>query len=577
MAYGGGYSSRGEDPDYRRESVYHFGNALSLFAQEIQQRQDQQRLLAQNEVQRFFREAQLDPSLAYTWGPDMVRRIGTQVPEAQYLVQAIQQRSQQAQQIRSGFQAYLGAVDTAKKHQADLQAAHDLMPDSYTVPSLFPESQGLPAAVPNTDKQALGQTIQGAAAIGPYRTAMNSLSAADEMNARLYLQANKLPAPPEMMGFDPKSLKSGDVGLIQLYMQMHGLTDPGQMNPQDPEVRQLFKQQMSGAEADKLTTTFQQNKSYDDYKTANQLDLMLKRYAQAQQLTRLSHGLTAAQEQANQKNRLNILSQEGKLMGVGDPGMMALSAANANLKDWQQKFTDTQKTIGVGGDPSVLQAMLRERPKPLAPGQSDAIADSISAEVAMGLLPAAQSSTEAGYRALGIQALMTPQQGPGRPVPPGSPPGTKAPPSPSSVAVDPQTALRGAISAGHRRLMAQLAQGLPDPQGQAAQRLMQNPIYAQAVQGGATPGQARAVLMNKAYDQVFGKTGDPMAALAAATGQPIPAPAVRTKIRAALRATVPGGGALPMGGMAGSIPAPAPEAEPEMPNASPPQDAPQEF
>ncbi len=100
---------------------------------------------------------------------------------------------------------------------------------------------------------------------------------------------------------------------------------------------------------------------------------------------------------------------------------------------------------------------------------------------------------------------------------------------------------------------------------------MQNPDYAGLIQQGATPYQARAVLMNKVYDKAFVSTGNPMAALSAATGQPVPPAQVRTKVRSMLRSTVPGGGALPMGSMAtapslpqeeATLPAQAPE-EPE--------------
>ncbi len=63
------------------------------------------------------------PELASTWGPDLAARVGSRFPEVPYLVQAMQGRASQAAAIKGDFQSYLGAVDTAKGHLTDLQAA----------------------------------------------------------------------------------------------------------------------------------------------------------------------------------------------------------------------------------------------------------------------------------------------------------------------------------------------------------------------------------------------------------------------------------------------------------------------
>jgi hypothetical protein len=581
VAYGGGYSMRGEDPDYRRESVYHFGNALNLFAQEIQQRQSQQQLLAQNEAQRFFREAQLDPSLADTWGPDMVRRIGTQVPEAQYLVQAIQQRSQQAQQIRGGWDAFVAASDQAKGHIADLQTAANLLPDSYNVPSQFPESQGLPAAVPNLDKQALLQKIQGIQAVGVPRTAMNSLTTQQEANARLYVEsldpkgdhglAAMLPAP--MTGFDLRKLGEGPQQKMALYAMLNNL-DPNQMGSWGPEAQQAARQFLqldpTGAEVKKLETQAQNNTALAGLKQQYEIANMNQRFLNSMALNKYSHDRVAGQETVNNSRRVNLLASEGKILGIGDPAMVAVSAANANIKDWGQQFQQLKATQGPGSDPNKLLNAWQGRPAPLPPGAGDSIADALSAEVGMGALDPGRVPSEAAQLGLDVQRLLK------TPVWNSAQPPDAMSPKPYSLA----DALKVALSTAHRNLMPQIIAGMPDPQGKNAQNLMQNPDYANLVNQGYSPHQARSVLMNKAYDRVFTQTGDPMAALSAATGQPIPPPQVRTKIRARLRSTVPGGGALPMGSMANfpSVQAP-PDQTGESLNSSPPQDVgpPPEF
>jgi hypothetical protein len=548
MAYGGGFSSRGEDPDYRRESVYKFGNALQQVAAELQGQQDQKKALALGEVQRFFREAQEMPELASTWGPDLARRVGPQFPEVPYLVQAMQGRAQQAASIKGDFQSYLGAVDTAKGHLTDLQAAANQMPDTITIPPQPPpgwqggEIPGPPQTLPNPAKQPLMQSLQAAQSVGVPRTALNSLTAQQEFNARLYAEAidpkhqgvaAMLPAP--LTGFDPRKLGTGPESKILLYAMLKGLppdlTQMSQWKPEDQQaVRQFLTLDPAGAEVWKLGTQFQNSASLEATRHQHQIDSEILHNRDAAGRIYLSHQLTAAQEDQTFKNRVGLLDQQGKLFGnnTGDPLIAAQTAAALNQKQWLASFK--VQTQGGTMKPSDLAALKRSMPPTLPPGAAGAIGDSVTSEVAMGLLPPTMAATEAQKRALGLQQIMT-----------------TMPKGMAGNMGDQATA--GAISAGHRRLLAQWIGQQSDP----------------------TQYQARVLKANQAYDAALSKGADPMAALQAASGLAIPSPQVRQQVRNYLRrsgpSTVSGGGGLqvaPQALPAAAEPAaPAEEPEPE--------------
>jgi len=542
----GAFGAGGQDPDYRRESVYRFGNALQQVAQEIQGYQDRKQLLALSEAQRFFRDVQVDPTLANTWGPDISRRLGGQFPEIPYLVQAAQQRQQQAGAIQGGWQKYLAALDTAKGHLSALQGAADQQPDQLTIPAQLPpgwpgEAQGPPQTVPNPAKQPLLQAIQAAQSVGLPRTAMNSLSAQDEAYARLYADsvdpkktglASML--PPPVQGFDIRKAGSGPAGKVQIFAALNGL-DPTTMNLWKPEqqqaVRQFLDLDPTGAETWKLGTQFQNSKSLEATRHQHQIDSEILHNRDAMGRIYQSHALLGAQEDINFKRKVQLLDQQGKLFGnnTGDPLMAAQSAATLNQKQWEQQFGDAKKANP--NDVPGLTALLKQRPGALPPGAAPSIADAITAEVGMGLLNPAQAASEAQKRALGVQQIMSTM------------------PSKMQGNMGDQ-AVAGAIAAGHRRILAQWIGAQSDPS-----------VY-----------QDRYLKATQAYDGALKQGANPMAALQAASGLALPSPQVRQQVRDYLRRAGPSA----QGGSMGLQVAPQPIVSPATEESAAPAEEPPE-
>jgi hypothetical protein len=524
MAFGAGMATRGQDPEAQRESIWHFGAMLQGVAAQLQQQQAQKRALGQAEVERFFREAQAMPELASTWGPDLSARLGKDYPEVPYLVNALKNRGDQTAQLKGGWDRYLAAVDTAKGHLSDMQAAANQLPDVINIPAQ--DGVGPPQQVPNPDKARLTQTLQQMSGPGVYRTALNSLSAEDEYGARIYAHSidpqGKGPAgmlPPALTGFDPRSLGGGTAALAKMYLMTQGVEDPGQLAPDKAaEFQHLLKGEMGmepkAAEVWKLGTQFQNNAALEGARHQHATDLELLRNKDTASRIFLSHQLLGQQEDVNFKRKVQLLDQQGKLMGLSDPYQVPAIATAAAQKDWEKRFSDA-KLAGI--PPAQLQALWRQRPTALPAGVGNQIADSVVSEVAMGLLDPSQATAETQQRTVGLQQILA-----------------MVPPGAKDVSQDAATT---AITAGHRRVLAQWIGSQSAPQQY----------------------QARVLKAYQAYDAALKRGASPMAALQQATGVALPAPQARAQTRAQLRGA---GRAAAFGGVAGSAAAQAPAAAP---------------